>query len=122
MGVPLARVLKAAPGLQWQPERGAVSEPVAAWAARRQARGPAAVLFPRALPPQGSARVEVLRVLALAQQAPWRRVPARARQRVPPGPGQGHVRRAHQYLGAPGLALPRVSSPPQPVRSWIGHG
>jgi hypothetical protein len=31
--------------------------------------------------------VEVLRVLALAQQAPWRRVPARARQQVLPGLG-----------------------------------
>jgi len=70
--------------------------------------------------------------LALAQVLPGQRVPW---QRVPPvaearlawamaqqSPGQGHVLRAHQYLGAPGLALPRVSSPPQPVRSWIGHG
>jgi hypothetical protein len=99
----LARGLKAAPGLQRQPEQGAVSEPAAArmvpvqaepplapapvQAPQRRTRGPVGVLLPRALPPPGSARVEVLRVLALAQQAPWRRVPARARQQVLPGLG-----------------------------------
>ena len=117
-GVPSARELKAAPGLQRQPEQGAVSAAarlaqaraqrpqIPEQAARRQARGPVGVLLPRALPPQGSARVEVLWVLALAQQAPWRRVPARAR--VPPGPGQGRVRRARQCRAAPGLAPRRA--------------
>jgi hypothetical protein len=95
---------------------------VPAQAARRQARGPVGVLLPRVLPPPGSARVEVLQVLALAPQAPWRRVPARARQPVPPGPGQGRVRRARQCRAAPGLAVLRAFSQPRPVRSWIGHG
>ena len=71
--------------------------------------------------------------LALAEvptgqrRVPWQQVPPLAGARLAwalarQSPGQGRVLRAHQYLGAPGLALPRVSSPPQPVRSWIGHG
>jgi hypothetical protein len=37
-------------------------------------------------------------------------------------PGQGYARREHLSRAVPGLALPRVSSQPRPVRSWIGHG
>lgn len=105
----------------------------------RRARRLARVSLPRALQPPGSARVgqgAVLRVLALVQLAPWLRVPLLAlrapwlRAPVPeralraplPGLAQGRVRRARQYPGAPGLALPRAFSQPRPVRSWIGHG
>jgi len=54
--------------------------------------------------------VQALRVLQLAQ--------LRARR----APGQGCARREHRSRAVPGLAPPRASSQPQPVRSWIGHG
>jgi hypothetical protein len=50
-------------------------------------------------------------VLALLQLVRARRVP-----------GQGCARREHRSRAEPGLAPPRVSSQPRPVRSWIGHG
>jgi hypothetical protein len=138
--VPSVRGLKAALGAQRQPEQGLAPEPASARLAQVQpppARGPLAqaplrrarrlarVSLPRALQPPGSARVgqgAVLRVLALVQLAPWLRVPLLALRAPLPGLAQGRVRRARQYPGAPGLALPRAFSQPRPVRSWIGHG
>ena len=70
---------------------------------------------PRPLVP--AAGVALRRVLALQLVLALLRL-VRAR-RVP---GQGCARREHRSRAEPGLAPPRVSSQPRPVRSWIGHG
>jgi hypothetical protein len=96
----------------------------------------------RALPRLGLAQAQQ-RVLAEAQvpQAPRPLVPAAGvaprrvlalqlvlalprlvRVRARRVPGQGCARREHLSRAVPGLAPPRVSSQPRPVRSWIGHG
>ena len=96
----------------------------------------------RALPRLGLAQAQQ-RVLAEAQvpQAPRPLVPAAGvaprrvlalqlvlallrlvRVRARRVPGQGCARREHRSRAVPGLAPPRVSSQPRPVRSWIGHG
>ena len=104
---------------------------------------PAAAVARRALPRLGLARAQ-RRVLAQARvpQAPRPLVPAagvalrqvlalalvRGLLLAPPRvwarrvPGQGCARREHRSRAEPGLAPPRVSSQPRPVRSWIGHG
>ena len=84
-----------------------------------QARVPQAPRAPRPLvPPVGVAprRVRVLALLLLPLVQVLLLVRAR---RVP---GQGCARREHLSRAVPGLAPPRVSSQPRPVRSWIGHG
>jgi hypothetical protein len=84
--------------------------------AQAQRQVPAQARVPRAprplVPPAGGAprRVRALRVLQLVR--------VRARRL----PGQARARREHRSRAVPGLAPPRVSSQPRPVRSWIGHG
>lgn len=61
------------------------------------------------------------RVLALRLVLALPRL-VRVRVRARRVPGQGCARREHRSRAVPGLAPPRVSSQPRPVRSWIGHG